>query len=113
MNEKISESEHNDDQNARRVITEDPSLPKHQNSLTTSQKELQGMRVAKGICLYSIPIIFGFLFFAAFTLVNTALLGNMENRAFLVAYGLVYMLLGLGMESIGMGFNSCLETLVA
>ena len=71
------------------------------------------MTVAKRICLYSVPIIFGSLFYPLFTLVNTALLGNMENGAFLVAYGLVYMLLGLGMESFGIGFNSCLETLVA
>ena len=80
---------------------------------TVVTEDLKGMTVAKRICLYSLPIILGSLFYPLFALVNTALFGKMENGAFLVAYGLVYMLLGLGMESFGIGFNSCLETLVA
>ena len=88
-------------------------MPEHQRKSTSTSEDPKGITVAKRICLYSVPIIVGFLFFPLFTIVNIALLGNMENNAFLVAYGLVYMLLGLGMESFGAGFNTCLETLVA
>ena len=71
------------------------------------------MNLTKKLVNNSLPIIVGSLFYPLFTLVNTALFGNMENSAYLVAYGLVYMLLGLGIESLGIGFNSCVETLVA
>ena len=71
-------------------------------------------QILKQLCLYSLPIMPGLCFYSAYILIDTALLGRyFEDESQLVSFGLAMSAMGILIESVGIGFTSGVETLVA